>query len=200
MPNWLKSVRRSYTLPVKYGFLALLIFSIQGCKRTPSSPAAQQMKRDLWWTYLASYEELPGSTVVNLALKSLAPMAERSTLLVTGVSYQSAPENSGLPDAAELDFLNRLSTKRLNLVAKHTTAILVGSFTHKNERLDYIYVSDAAGLDVALRQFYQTECPTRQPYINLKIDPRWEAYLDFLYPNAQTIQHNRSELQKLGAL
>ena len=158
------------------------------------------MKTELWWSYLADYDGLPGSTLVNLALKTRAPMHDRSTLLVTGVSYESTPKDSGLPDAAELEFLNRLSDKRLTLVAAHSTAFFVGSFTHKNERLDYIYVADAAGLETALRDFYKTECPARRPYINIKNDSRWEAYLDFLYPNAQIIEHYRAELLKLGAL
>ena len=158
------------------------------------------MSTELWWSYLADYDGLPGSTVVNLALKSHAPMRDRPTLLVTGVSYSSRPDNSGLPDAAELDFLNRLSTKRLDMLRMHSISIFVGAFTHKNERLDYIYVSDPTGLEAAMRDFYQTECPTRQPYINLKSDPQWEAYLEFLYPNTQTIERNRTELIKLGAL
>jgi hypothetical protein len=185
---------------MKYVFLALLVFAVQSCERAPLSRTAQPMKTELWWSYLADYDGLPGSTLVNLALKSRAPMHDHATLLVTGVSYESAPKDSGLPNAAELDFLNRLSDKRLTLVAAHSRALFVGSFTHKNERLDYIYVAGAAGLETALRDFYQTECPTRRPYISVKSDPRWEAYLDFLYPNAQTIQHYRAELQKLGAL
>ncbi len=185
---------------MKYVFLLLLAFAVQSCERTPAPRAAQPMNPELWWSYLADYDGLPGSTLVNLGLKPRAPMHDRATLVVTGVSYQSTPRNSGLPDAAELDFLNRLSTKRLMLLAEHSQAIFVGSFTHKNERLDYIYVASPAGLDAALRSFYQMECPSRRPYINVKSDPRWEAYLDFLYPNAQTMQHYRAELQKLGAL
>lgn len=185
---------------MKYVFLAVLAVAVQSCERTPSTRTSQPMKTELWWSYLADYDGLPGSTLVNLALKTRAPMHDRSTLLVTGVSYESAPKDSGLPDAAELEFLNRLSDKRLALVTAHSTAIFVGSFTHKNERLDYIYVADAAGLESALRDFYKTECPARHPYINIKSDPRWAAYLDFLYPNAQTIEHYRAELLKLGAL
>lgn len=185
---------------MKYVLLALLAFAVQSCERTPLSRATQPMKTELWWSYLANYDDLPGSTLVNLALKPRAPMHDCSTLLVTGVSYQSPANNSGLPDAAELDFLNRLSTKRLTLIAEQSTAIFVGSFTHKDERLDYIYVANPAGLEAALLEFYRTECPDRRPYINIKSDAEWEAYLGFLYPNAQTIEHYRAELQKLGAL
>lgn len=185
---------------MKYVFLAILAIAVQSCERTPATRASQPMKTELWWSYLADYDGLPGSTLVNLALKTRAPMHDRTTLLVTGVSYESAPKDSGLPDAVELEFLNRLSDKRLTFVTAHSAALFVGSFTHKNEQLDYIYVVDAASLGSALRDFYKTECPARRPYINIKSDPHWEAYLDFLYPNAQTIEYYRAELLKLGAL
>src|SRR5262245_14505102 len=100
------------------------------------------MKAEVWCSYLADYDGLPGSTVVNLALKPRAPMSDRPILLVTGVSYESAMKNQGLPDAAEIDLLNRLSDKRLPIIVAHSTAVLVGSFTHKNERLDYFYVAN----------------------------------------------------------
>ncbi len=184
---------------MKYVFFALLAFAATGCDRAPlSSP--KPMKTELWWSYLADYDGLPGSTLVNLALKHRAPKHDYTTLLVTGVTYESSPKASGLPDKAELEFLNRLSEKRLTLVTGKTEGIFVGSFTHKNERLDYIYVADPAGLEAALRDFYQRECPNRRPYINIKTDARWEAYLDFLYPNAATIEHYRADLQRLGAL
>jgi hypothetical protein len=165
-----------------------------------SDRTAPTMETELWWSYIADYDGLPGSTLVNLALKTRAPMPDRSVLLVTGVSYESAPKNSGLPDAAELKFLNRLSEKRRTLIADHSTALFVGSFTHKKEQLDYFYVSDAAGLEAVLRDFYRTESPDRRPYTNIKSDSRWNAYLDFLYPNTQTIEYYRAELLKLGAV
>ncbi len=185
---------------MKYVLLTLLAVAVQSCERTPSARTSPTMKTELWWSYLADYDGLPGSTLVNLALKARAPMHDHSTLLVTGVRYESPPNRSGLPDAAELESLDRLSDKRRTLVTGRSTAVFVGSFTHKNERLDYFYVADAAVLETALRDFYKAECPGRRPYINIKSDPRWEAYLDFLYPNAQTIEHYRAELLKLGAL
>ncbi len=158
------------------------------------------MKSELWWPYIADYDGFPGSTVVNLALKTVAPLLGYSTLLVTGVGYQSSAQSSGLPDGAELDVLNGLSAKRLRTIEEHSKAVLVGRFTHRNERLDYIYVPEPAGLEAALRSFYRMECPTRQHYINLKPDPQWQAFLEFLYPNAETIRFYRAELVKLGAL
>jgi hypothetical protein len=158
------------------------------------------MKTDMWWSYLADYDGLPGSTVVNLALKQYAPLQDHQMLLVTGISYDSLPENSGLPSPAELDSLNHLGEKRLALIKAKTDSVFVGSFTHKNERLDYFYIVSANGMDADLRDFYQKERPNHQFYINIKSDPRWEAYSDFLYPNTATIDYHREELHKLGAL
>ena len=64
---------------------------------------------------------------------------------------------------AELDSLNRLSGKQLAVITNKVSGIFVGSFTHKNERLGYVYVRDATGLESALHDFYKTECPGRRP-------------------------------------
>ena len=158
------------------------------------------MNESIWWTYLADYDGSPGSIFLDMSLKSSAPMSGYPKLIVTGVSYPSRSDSSGLPDVAQLDTLNTISDKRLALIEQKCNAVYVGSFTHKGERLDYIYVADPDGIEDALRNFYSTECPTRKPYINVKDDPRWQAYSDFLYPNARTIAFYRDELVKFGIL
>lgn len=169
---------------MKHVLLAFLVFAYNSCQQMPN--ANDTNRSDMWWTYLAEYDGIPGSTVVDLKLKAIAPVRTHTTLLVSGVSYKPLPDGSGFPDEAELDFLTRLSTKRSELIAKRTDAIFVGSFTHNGERLDYFYVTDAAGLETALREFYSSECPDRQSYINIKSDVQWDAYLNFLYPNPAT--------------
>ena len=185
---------------MKYVLFAVLLTAISACDRLPLSPGKKQMSPELWWSYLADYDGMPGSILTDLALKTRAPVHGFPIIVVTGISYQSRSDSSGLPDPSEFEFLERLGTKRLNVIAAHCPAILAGSFTHKNERLDYIYVVDAAGLEAELRSFYQTECATRQFYINVKNDPEWKDYLEFLYPNVQTVEYYRRDLIKLGAL
>ena len=184
---------RSSVRRMKHSFLILLGLAAASCERTPVTNHVQPMKSEHWWAYLADYDGFPGSTVVDLGLKSQAPIPDLPTLLVTGVSYESSPETSGLPTSDELSFLNKLSEKRLALIASKSKAVFAGAFTHKNERLDYVHISNSTGLESMLRDFYKTECPDRRPYINLKSDPRWEAYLNFLYPNQQTIDAYRAK-------
>lgn len=152
---------------------------------------------EMWWSYLANYEKGAGSTVVNLELKKRCPEPKFRYLVVTGVSYTSSKE---LPDGQELDKLNAISSKRLKFMQEHTSSILAGTFTHDSERLDYIYVSNTSGIENALKEFYKQNCPDRKTYINVKDDAKWEAYLDFLFPNEQTIKFYREELVKIGYL
>ena len=171
--------------------LVAIIMLTNSCGKLP--------QRDYWWSYLADYDGKPGSILVNLALKERSPDSDFQRLVVTGVSYSSSNTN-GLPDSKEIDSLNDLSEKRVKIITQLTPAILVGSFTHNSERLDYIYVHHTNGVEDALNKFYQVACPDRKPYINLKDDSKWEAYSDFLFPNEQTIQFYRQELTKIGYL
>jgi uncharacterized protein DUF695 len=160
---------------------------------------AQQVMNDVgWWTYLATYDGSPGSTVVNLALKPRTPLQGYPTLLVTGVKYSSPPQNSGLPDDSELEFLNELSVKRLEVIMQSTKAVLVGTFSYKGERLDYVYLADASGVEDRLRKFYEAAAPSRGHYTSVKSDAEWENYLDFLYPNQPTRRRYQEELKALG--
>lgn len=165
-------------------------------------PPAQPIIRDLWWSYVADYDGVPGSITINLGLKDHAPMPDCSTLLMTGVSYESGHKKRELkmPEMEDLDFLNRVSEKRVALVTSRSTAIFVGAFLHDNKQVDYFYVSDPDGLEAALREFHRKECPDRRQLFKAQSDPEWGAYLDFLYPNEATIEHYRAELEKLGAL
>ena len=164
-----------------------------------SNSCGKPEQKELWWTYLANYDNQPGSIVVNLELKERVPIADFAQLIVTGVSYTSSSA-SGLPDGKELDFLNALDEKRLKIVAQLTPSILAGIFTHNGEHLDYIYVRNAVGVEDALKKFYQDNYPDRKPYINLKQDPKWETYSEFLFPNEQTIEFYRQDLIKIGYL
>jgi hypothetical protein len=179
-----------------------LAFTVQSCERTPNSHTSKPMNTELWWCYQAEYDGLIGSTTINLALKSRAPISDFPTLVMTGVSYESSHKRPELklPEMEDLKFLNRVSEKRVALVTSHAKAIWVGAFLHDNQQVDYFYVADPAGLEDALREFHQKECPGRRIYFKSQDDPKWGAYLDFLYPNEATIEHYRGQLEKLGAL
>ncbi len=162
-------------------------------------PSAEPIIQDRWWVYLASYDGLTGSTRLNFDLKDYAPMAGYKTLVVCGISCESSkrrPE-SGLPSRKELGFLHRISEKRAALVKAKAKAIHVGAFLKANRQEDFFYVADPKGLEAALKKFYKKECSGREHFFRCKRDPKWKAYLDFLYPNEATIEFYRKELEEL---
>lgn len=152
---------------------------------------------DFWWPYLAAYESGPGSIRVNLGLKKSAPVPQYEQLVVTGVTYASKSIDR-LPDAETIEKLNILSEKVISSISKLSPSIYVGTFTHNNEQLHYIYVKDSSKINNALKELYATACVGCKTYINIKQDPSWSAYNEFLYPNQETLKFYQADLKKLG--
>jgi hypothetical protein len=162
---------------------------------SPSTPATEPS--DFWWSYIVKYEKGPGSTLLNLRLKDRAPVAGYPYALITGLTYKPDPQN-GLPGPDDLDTLNAIADRRRAVLQIHTPFITAGTFTHNGERLEYLYIRDTAGVRTALAAFYGAEAPTRTPYTNIRVDPTWRAYLDFLYPNRQILDYYHDDLARLG--
>lgn len=158
---------------------------------------AEAISQDFWWPYLASYEDGPGSIRVNLALSSKAPLSEYRYLVVTGTTYKTK-RSDGLPEAIDVERLNTLSQGVVAAIQAITPSVYVGTFTHNKEQLHYVYVADAALVQHALGKLYMEACPGCKTYLNIKQDPSWSAYREFLYPNRATLEFYRVELEKLG--
>jgi hypothetical protein len=150
-----------------------------------------------WWSYLAQYDDGPGSIRLDLGLHERAPVAGYEYLVVTGPKYQSSRKDH-FPEAAELDRVNGEAPKILSSVSSVTDAIYVGTFTHAGEQLHYIYVKDPSHVKESLARIYGAQLHEENPYINVKHDPEWSAYVEFLYPNEATRHFYSEELLKLG--
>lgn len=61
-----------------------------------------------------------------------------------------------------------------------------------------MYVSDPSGMAGALDEVYSAVCGGCKTYKNIKYDPEWADYTEFLYPNQATIEFHRDELEKIG--
>ena len=150
----------------------------------------------MWWNYIAQYDKLPGTTLVNMALHEQAPNANYPYVVVTGIGYQTTRADR-LPDAKDLDDLQSVDNRLIDVVAAVTPFIWAGTFTNDGQRLQYIYVKNPAGVESALQKFYATSCKNCKPYIHVKEDRNWEAYSDFLYPNQAVRNANKDELARL---
>ena len=165
----------------------------------PFFAAAQE---EVWDTYMAAYEKGPGSVILNMSIKAVAPIAKYPFVIVTGVTFKKCTQD-GLPMDKSFDTLYRISDAIMKFVQNKTEFRHVGSFTYQCERLDYIYVKDTTGLRQGLQKVYETQLPGYAAYLNIKDDHTWKYYLEFLYPNELTLEFMRNqkvlmELQKAG--
>jgi hypothetical protein len=141
---------------------------------------------DHWEVYIAQYEKGPGSTLVNMSIKSEAPHKNYRYLISTGVRFVDCIQD-GFPSKQEFEKLYALSdsVKKVFASLQH---IMAGTFTYQCERKDYYYTNDTSGVREKLFALYKNRFPGYQPIINIREDATWEAYLTFLYPNEETME------------
>ena len=177
-------------------FLCSVLNVSMATETIPVNLQSQAISSDFWWAYLASYDQGPGSIVVNLGLKKQLPLSNYPILIITGVTYVTQRVD-GLPESSDLDNLNKLSSKLIEAIEKVTPSIHAGTFKYNRECLHYIYVKDGSIIEEALKAFYLKECPGCKTYTNIKDDPDWTAYKDFLFPNQATLDFYHDDLAKL---
>ena len=141
-----------------------------------------------WWSYLSSQENGPSSTRVDLRFNKLAPVTDYPFVMVTGITYEKL-NTEGLPGPNQIDSLNKLQEALVSYLESKIPIKYVGTFTYQNEQLHYIYVQNKEEAEQALNSFYSTHCQDRKPYINVKQDPEWARYKQFLYPSKQIIEY-----------
>lgn len=147
---------------------------------------------DHWEVYMAQYEKMPGSTLVNMSLKEKAPVQQFGYLLITGVTFKNCTSD-GFPTQSEFDKLYAVSDSVRKIVASTVKYLAVGTFTHECERTDFFYISDTSHLRQKLTALYKKRFPAYTPIIKLKEDKEWKAYLTFLYPNDETIEYIKND-------
>jgi hypothetical protein len=145
-------------------------------------------QEDNWDVYMAMYDKGPGSTIINLSAKSLAPDSSHPFVLITGVTFNQCKPD-GLPDKEAFDDLYTLEDKITNVLDMSGSNIHVGIFTYQCERLLYFYVKDTTELRKNLSALYAKEFADYKTYTNMREDRNWEAYQSFLYPNEEMLDY-----------
>jgi len=151
--------------------------------------AAQQPQ---WETYMGQYENGPGSTIVDMAVKNVAPVKDMSYLLATGIGFDKCNAD-GLPEKEAFPELYKVSDAVKLFMDNNRQHIFTGTFTYQCERLDHYYIKDTADLRQRLIKFYDDSFPGIKYRINIKADNIWQDYLDFLYPNAVSLEFIANE-------
>jgi uncharacterized protein (TIGR01619 family) len=140
-----------------------------------------------WEAYMGQYENGPGSTMLDMSIKNRAPVKGMSYLLVTGITFEKCTAD-GLLEKETFPQLYRISDAVKLCVDSAVQNIFTGTFTYQCERLDHYYIKDTAGIREKLNRLYADSFPGSRYHINIKVDKIWQDYLDFLYPNAVSLE------------
>ncbi|WP_412973190.1 DUF695 domain-containing protein [Glaciecola sp. MF2-115] len=141
-----------------------------------------------WWSYLSGQESGPSSTRVDLSFNKLAPVSDYPFVVVTGITYEKQ-NAEGLPSPSQVDSLNAFQESLVAYLESKIPIKYAGTFTYQNEQLHYIYVQNKEKAEQAINSFYSTSCQGCKPCINVKLDPEWAGYKNFLYPSKQIIEY-----------
>lgn len=141
--------------------------------------------------YKAQYEAGAGNTIFNKDLKHTAPVSGFPFVVITGVKFKDC--ENGVPTEKELANLDRVSDSVYANVTVLVKNIMAGTFTYQCERLEYYYVVDTTQIRERLTMLFKKHFSSYEPYINIKADKDWDAYLKFLYPNEETLEYMQNE-------
>jgi len=148
-----------------------------------------QNNAEHWESYIASYENnQPGSTTVRMDIFDQTPMLKYKYVLVTGIKYTSERKD-GFPENETFKLLHKVGDELIDLINKNSKTIFVGSFMYDFERLEYFYIKADNGIEDKLKEFYNSNYPDYDYYINLKEDNNWSYYREFLYPSTEIIEY-----------
>ncbi len=151
-----------------------------------------QDDQEHWEPYLAQYEKGAGSTVVNMSLKDQAPFSQYPWLLKAGVKIKHCSVE-GLPEQEEWDNLHKISDKIKATIDAHGPSKVPGIFTYQCWRTDYYYISDTNLIRQKLLDILKEALPDQEYKVEIKPDPKWEAYLSFLYPSDVIMEYISNE-------
>jgi uncharacterized protein (TIGR01619 family) len=166
-----------------------MLILIALCFLLPITLPAQEAQ---WETYMGQYEKGPGSTILNMSIKNIAPVKDLPFLLVTGITFEKCTAD-GLPEQEAFPQLYKVSEAVKLSVDSAVINIFAGAFTYQCERLNYYYIKDTAGIRKKLNKLYADSFPGSKFYTNIKVDKIWQAYLDFLFPNALSLEFMLNE-------
>ena len=132
-----------------------------------------------WDTYMAKFDKLPGSVLVDLGLYETAPNKLYPNLVITGPLAQSC-NGQGLPDKEEIDALENILDATGNFLTGVTPKILAGTLTYDCKRVNYYYVKDTIGIRNAIARMYNRNYKDYRYAITIRSDPEWKTYRTFL--------------------
>lgn len=158
--------------------------------------SSQPIQHD-WENYIMSVDGKPVSVNVDLGLASIAPIKERSFVIILRIKLKNA-DTKGMPYPDEYAELLNMEDSLIVGLGKETGAIFTGRFTQRGIREFYFYAPDTIGYDHGINRVMKNF----RDYAWLsraKEDAKWDNYFTVLSPSEMELLKikSRREIEKI---
>lgn len=133
-----------------------------------------------WDFYFFVVDGKPCSTMLDLGLITLAPVASRPWLLCVRIPLLK-PRSDGLTDNAEAEELGKLEETLQRAISAGCDAQFVGRMTWNGTRDLFFYARSTEGFGQAMQTGLGKQ-PSRRIVTQVREDHEWLHYLEVLYP------------------
>ena len=159
---------------------------------------AQRYQSD-WDVYLMESGKKPIAVMVDLGIKSAAPMIDRPNLIILHLNFKDTASD-GMPTNAEIKNLDNLEESFISSVESGLDAIYVGRYTKSGKRDFFFYTNDTAHYQKIFNDKLGNSTKYNWQAIAKK-DATWSDYFDVLYPTPRELERikNRRVVDKLKA-
>lgn len=166
---------------------------------TAFQPKAEHQEE--WEFYFSNVNDKLASIMVDLGLRTVAPMTDKPNVVWVSVKMNN-PREDGLSSQEESGILGDIEDALIDKIISKHNSIYVGRLTSSGDRDLYFYFGDTTLYDKTISEV-MVAYPKYQFDFGAKEDKNWGGYFDFLYPlpqQFQSIQNRRviDQLQKGG--
>lgn len=156
----------------------LLLMSLTYCHK-----ASAQL--EMWDAYISRVDNKPVSIMLDMALILKAPDSRYPYLVITGPQAANHSK-TGIPTHEETEELEKILDATDNFLTGVTAKVLAGTVTYNNQRNNYYYVRDTAGVRNAILRMYNRNYKNYKFSVIIKPDKEWLTYRTYLYPDDST--------------
>ena len=144
-------------------------------------------------------EDRVGFFFIDLGLVDIAPIADKPNLVRLRLNILQ-PDDNGMLDDQEAAVLNEMEDALVTTMASQFDGVYPGRVTIEGERSFYFYLGQkTAGYEEAFARV-MADFPDYKYECRLQEDPKWENYLEFMFPEPVQLQsmQNRRVVYQLA--
>ncbi|TCD12707.1 DUF695 domain-containing protein [Pedobacter frigidisoli] len=156
------------------------------------------LHKEEWDTYFTNVDDKLGPILVDLGLKSIAPINDMGSLVWISIQMNNSRED-GLSSSEESEKLYEIEDNLVNGLTQKFDCVYPGRLTSNGHRDLYFYFSDSLLFDKTISEV-MVAYPNYEYDFGVKEDTEWGGYLNFLYPLPSQYQSmlNRRVLDNLA--